>query len=205
MNEPGGTARILEPGAAATDRLADGAHGLLLADQSRVQFLLHAEELLALGLGDLDDGNARPHAHDLRDLFLTDARVHALVARLPLILELELLVAELALLVAEIGGLLELLRLDRRFLLLAHVRDLLFELPVARRRRHRADTHATRRLVDEVDRLVRQEAVADVAVGQLGGGCQSLVGDADAVMRLVPVAKTVQDLDCLVALSARAP
>ena len=46
--------------------------------------------------------------------------------------------------------------------------DLLFELAVAGRRRHGADAHAAGGLVDEVDGLVRQEAVADVAVGQLG-------------------------------------
>src|SRR3712207_9271418 len=34
-----------------------------------------------------------------------------------------------------------------------------------------------RGLVDEVDRLVGQEAVGDVAVGQLGRGFQRLVGD----------------------------
>ena len=39
-------------------------------------------------------------------------------------------------------------------------------------RRHRIDLHPQlrRRFVDEVDRLVRQETIGDVAVGEDGGG-----------------------------------
>src|SRR5450756_632194 len=193
----GGAPGILEPGAAPADGLADGAYRRVLPDEPRVQLLLHAEELLALGLGDLDHRDAGPHAHDLGDLVFTDAGPHALVARLPLVFELELLVAELALLVAQVGGLLELLRLDGRLFLLADTGDLLFELAVAGRRRHGADAHAAGGLVDEVDRLVRQEAVADVAVGELGRRGERLVGDADAVVGLVAIAETLEDLDGL--------
>ena len=48
-------------------------------------------------------------------------------------------------------------------------------------------------LVDQVDRLVRQEPVGDVAVGQLGRGVQRLVGEAHPVVLLVPVAQAAQD------------
>src|SRR5205823_14529894 len=53
--------------------------------------------------------------------------------------------------------------------------------------RRRVDLHpqARRRLVDEVDRLVGQEAVGDVAVRQHRGGDERSVADAYAVMRLV--------------------
>ena len=80
------------------------------------------------------------------------------------------------------------------FLVLADALDLLLELAVARRRAHRADAHARRGLVDQVDRLVGQMAVLDVAVGELGGRVQRLVGDLDAVVRLVAVAQAAQDL-----------
>ena len=58
-------------------------------------------------------------------------------------------------------------------------------------------------LVDQVDGLVRQEAVGDVAVGQLGRGLERLVGDADPVVRLVAVAQAPEDLDRLLDASAR--
>ena len=65
--------------------------------------------------------------------------------------------------------------------------------------RHRVDLHAQPRgrLVDEVDRLVGQEAVGDVAVGQRGGGDQRRIGDAHAVMDLVALAQAAQDGDRL--------
>ncbi len=50
-------------------------------------------------------------------------------------------------------------------------------------------------LVDEVDRLVGQEAVGDVALGELRGGDQRGVLDAHAVVHLVALAQAAQDRD----------
>ena len=52
-------------------------------------------------------------------------------------------------------------------------------------------------LVDEVDGLVGQEPVGDVAVGKARRGDDRLVGDGDLVVRLVLVAQAAQDLDGL--------
>ena len=64
---------------------------------------------------------------------------------------------------------------------------------------HRVDLHAqpARRLVDEVDRLVRQEASADVAVRQHGRGDERRILDPHAVMDLVALAQAAQDRDRL--------
>ena len=64
---------------------------------------------------------------------------------------------------------------------------------------HRIDLHpeARRRLVDEVDRLVGQEALGDVAVRQGRRGDQRGIGDADAVVDLVALAQPAQDRDRL--------
>src|SRR5262249_54896795 len=94
--------------------------------------------------------------------------------------------------------LLELLALDRRFLVLPHLLDLFLELAVTRRRRHRLDPHAGRGLVDEVDGLVGQVAVLDVAVGEAGGRLERLVGDLAPVVRLVAVAEAAENLDGVV-------
>ena len=50
-------------------------------------------------------------------------------------------------------------------------------------------------LVDQVDRLVGEEAVGDVAVAEHRGGDQRGVGDADAVVRLVALLEPAQDRD----------
>ena len=84
------------------------------------------------------------------------------------------------------------------FLVLAHLLDLFLELAVARRRGHRADAQARRGLVDQVDRLVGQVPVLDVAVGERRGGGERVVGDLAAVVRLVAVAQAAQDLDRVV-------
>ena len=52
-----------------------------------------------------------------------------------------------------------------------------------------------RRLVDEVDRLVRQLAVGDVAVGEHRGGDERGVADANAVVRLVALLEAAEDGD----------
>ena len=95
----------------------------------------------------------------------------------------------------ELLGLLEVLLLDRQLLVLAEPGDLVLDVLVVGRRGHPADAQPAAGLVDEVDGLVRQVAVGDVAVGQVGRGDQRLVGDGDAVVGLVAVAQALEDLD----------
>ncbi len=61
----------------------------------------------------------------------------------------------------------------------------------------RVDLHldARRGLVDQVDRLVGQEAVGDVAVRKLGRRDDGRVGDVDAVVDLVALLQAAQDRD----------
>src|SRR3989454_9201062 len=54
-----------------------------------------------------------------------------------------------------------------------------------------------RRLVDDVDRLVGQLTVGDVAVGERHRGVDRLLGDLDPMVRLVLVAQPADDLDRL--------
>src|SRR5918994_1919559 len=193
----GGALRVLQAGPRAADGLRDRLDGGVLPDDALVELLLHAHELLRLGLGELEHRDAGPHGDDVGDLLLADLRALDGLAGAPLLLELALLVRELPLLVAQVRGLLELLRLDRCLLVAPRRLDLLLEVAVHRRSGHRLDARAGRGLVDEVDRLVGEEAVRDVAVRQLGGRLERLVGDADAVVRLVAVAQALQDLDCV--------
>ena len=57
------------------------------------------------------------------------------------------------------------------------------------------DAQARRGLVDQVDRLVGQEAVGDVAVGERGRGDDRRVLDAHAVVHLVALLEAAQDRD----------
>src|SRR5438093_950269 len=117
--------RVLDAGAGAADRPRDGLDRLVLADHALVQLVLHADEPRRLGLGELEDRDPRPHRDDVGDLLLAHLGLLGLgLVLAPVLLELPLLLRELALLVAQRGGLLELLVLDRVFLVLADLLDL---------------------------------------------------------------------------------
>src|SRR3954469_5727653 len=64
--------RVLQARARAPDRLRDDLDRLVLTDDPLVQLVLHAHQLLGLGLGELEDRDARPHRDDVRDLLLAD-------------------------------------------------------------------------------------------------------------------------------------
>src|SRR5437763_12403183 len=85
------------------------------------------------GLAQLEDGDPGPHRDDVCDLLLADRRPLGRFARLPLLGQLTLTLGQTPLLVAEVGGLLELLVLDRVLLGPAGLLDLILELAVDRR------------------------------------------------------------------------
>ena len=128
-----GALGVLEAGPGAADGLGDGLDGVLLADDPLVQLLLHPEQLGRLLLGELVDGDARPHGQHLGDGLLVDLVEEVDALGLPVGLLGDLAVEQGLLLVAQLGRLLELLVLDRRFLLLADGGDLLLELLVVGR------------------------------------------------------------------------
>ena len=113
----------------------------------------------------------------------------------PLLLLGRLALEELLLLLAQLLGLLEVLLLDGQLLVLASLGDLFFDGLVVGRGGHAPDAQTAARLVDQVDGLVRQVPVGDVAVGQVGRRHHGLVGDGDAVVGLVAVPQALQDLD----------
>ena len=65
------------------------------------------------------------------------------------------------------------------------------------RRRSVAQHDATRRLINNVNRLIRELTIADVSHGEIDRGAQRLIGDAHLVMRLVAWAEPLQDLNRL--------
>ena len=192
---PTGALGVLQARPGPPDRLRQRLDGVVLADHPAVQLVLHAQQPLRLLLGQLEHRDAGGGGEDLSDELLVDLGRGVHVAGLPLLLPRVLLVDQLLLGVTQRGGLLEVLGVDGRLLLAPDVCDALVEVTQVRRRGHPADTHPRSGLVDQVNRLVRKEAVADVTIGELRGGDQGVVGDGDAVVRLVPVPQALEDLD----------
>ena len=169
---------------------------LLLADDALVQLVLHAQELGRLLLGEAVDRDAGPVGQHLGDGLLVDD-----------VEEVDALGPQLGLLGSPCGS-----RRSRScsasFLACSKAPFSMAASLSARSRAissssflaaggrvHAPDAQAAAGLVDEVDRLVGQEAVGDVAVGQVRRGDEGLVGDLDRVVRLVAVAQALQDVD----------
>ena len=251
-----GAVRVGDTCAGAEDGLRDLLHGLVLADDALVEQLAEVQDLLALTLAQLCDGDARPLGDDVCYLLLGDGVVHhgVALALLGLLLRLckltlkrrEVRVFELCgllVLVVELGVLdvgvelfelgLEVLDLVHAVLLavparlhlvelilevgqlLAQLREtVLAELVVLLLQRHlldlqlhdlaadvvhlgghRVDLGADEGagLVDEVNGLVGEETVGDVAVGERSGGDERAVVDAHAVEHLVALLEAAED------------
>ena len=59
-----------EPGAGPANRVGDGRHRLVLADDAVVEALLHVQQARLLPLQHLVDGDSGPLRDDRRDVFL---------------------------------------------------------------------------------------------------------------------------------------
>ncbi len=155
--------------------------------------------LLGFEPGEWDAGHL---ADDFGDDLFVNGAVDFLGPLTPLARDGLLFLLELVGLVAQGGGPLEVLIGDRLFLVLVEPFDLLVELLQVRWAGHGLEPNPRTGLVDDVDRLVRQTAASDITIRQLDRGFERLVGDLDAVVRFVAVAKTPEDLERL-ALAGR--
>ena len=204
LPDPGGTEederprrplRVFQAGSGAANGLRHGPDGAVLADDPLLELVFHAEELGGLLLGELVDRDAGPEREDLRDRFFADLVEEVDAFALGFVLFGAALLEQLLLTVAERRGPFELLTFDRFLFVLADGGDLVLELPEVGGGLHAADAQARAGFVDQVDRLVGEVTVGDVTVGEVRGSDDGLVGDGDAVVGLVPVAQTLEDLD----------
>ncbi len=160
----------------------------------RVELLFHAQQLLRLFFLDAGDGNAGPAAHDVLNVFAADDAGGGVI-EVVFVAEGTQVLALLPLLIGVETGLLELVVRDGRIHPVNDELDALLDFGDLLREGGLAQLDAGAGFVDEVDCLVGQEAVGDVAVGvgdrELDGG----VGVADRVELLVAVLDAVDDFD----------
>ncbi len=189
--------RALQPGPRAADGPGDGGNRALLADHAAMQVVLHAEQLVALVLVDRRQRHAGPlgdHFVDLRARHddLARARPHVeLLAD-----ELEVLARHLLLLAVELR-LVEVLRRHGAFHLLDGDADALVDLAELLAVARLAQLGARAGLVHQVDGLVGQEAIGDVAARLVHRGLEGLARVLDVVELLVAVLDAHQDRDGL--------
>ncbi len=131
------------------------------------------------------------------DLFLVDLWLLAGDRGLPLGPEVVDLLAGGGLRLAQRRRLFVLLRVDGAVLLPRDALEVLLRLAEARRRGGVAQADAAGRFVDQVDRLIGQVPVGDVASGEVDGRLDGTIGDLDLVVLLVALADPHEDLDRL--------
>ena len=191
-------ARVLEVGSGAAERAGDGGDGVALADDGLGEFLLEVEEALHLVDVHVLERDAGGGGERGGDVVFGDVDEGAGALLLPLRgLAFEGF-GEALRLVAQDGGLLEDLAVDGLVLAAGDLLDLLLELAQRLRAGRGVDAGLRAGLVDQVDRLVREEAAGDVARAQAGGGLDGGRVVLDVVERLVPRRDAAEDLDRLV-------
>ena len=157
--------RVLQPRARAADRRRYRSDRVILPDYAFMQSILQFQQLLRFCLRQAGNGDSRPAADDFRDVFLPDLQF-CLYAALPLdIFEIGYLLPDLPDLFIQFFDPLEIPAADR---LLSLDLDFVEKAPLFpdfSRRVVAVQAHARSGFVDQVDRLVRQEAICDIAFG----------------------------------------
>ena len=167
---------------------------LLLRDDALVQLFFHAQQLLRLFFLDAGDGNAGPAADHVLDVFAAHDAGSGVV-EVVLVAQGAQVFALLALLVGVEARLLELVVGDGRIHAVHDELDALLDFGDLLGQRGLAQLDARAGLVDQVDGLVGQEAVGNVAVGVRDRELDRGIGVADRVELLVAVLDAVDDLD----------
>src|ERR671911_610736 len=192
-----GAPRVREAGPRLADRLRDGDDRGVLADHALVQGGLHREQAVCLVLEHSRDGDAGARADDPCYLLTPHGRMLDPALFQPALAGLAILGLQDIRLGTQLRGALVVVLLDRCGALPGYLLQTQLQFPQVIGEHGRLDAELARGLVQEVHRLVREEAVGDVAVRVARCCGEALVGDLDAVVGLVLVPQAAQDLDRL--------
>ena len=192
---PYGPSGILKSCPGPADGSGHGTHGFLLSDEPAMQRFLQMQQLIRFRLGHALGRDAGPAGHDLGHVFFRDLIPGPLLLFRPGTALFFDFMPEFPLLVPEAGCLLKVL-MGNGILLFRHQGiQLLFLGLHIRRCRVGGDTDPAACLVHQVDGLVRQEPVLDVAVRQVNRRLNGIVGDMQLVMGLIPVPEPPENLN----------
>ncbi len=159
-----GALGIFQARASASDGLGEHRNSLLLANNPLVKSLLHEHEASSLFLSQLEYRNSRRSGQNLSDdSFVNDAGSPGF-ATSPLFLQLETLAEESLLLVTQRRCFFEILPFNGRFLARANPGDFLVELAKLWWARENRQAQTRSGLVNEVNCLIWQETILDIAV-----------------------------------------
>ncbi len=186
---PDGAVGLLQPHPATADGGGHGGHRPVLPHHPAVKLPLQLQQAARLPLGDGLQGNPSPLGQHRRDLL--PAQLMGGPALLAALLAVKL-PAEVLLRVPENGRPLKILHGNGLGLLPGRPLRPFGQRP-QRDGNLLLHPHPGRPLVDEVDGLVGQKPVRQIALGQLHRRLNGLVGDGQPVVILVPAAQPPED------------
>src|SRR5579864_7948745 len=191
-----GTVWILQAGTRAADGAGQGADRLVLRDDPLVQLFFNAEQLLRLFFFDRRNRNAGPARNDIFDIFAVHDTGRRLVEMIFFAKSAQVL-ALFAFFVRIETRFLELVVRDGVFHTVYDELDALLDFGQFLGQRSLAQLDARSGFVDQVDGLIREEAVRDVAVRVRDREVNGFVGVSNGVELLVSVFDPEQNLDCV--------
>src|ERR1017187_780964 len=189
----GRAAAGFQTGARAADGAGQRGDGSFLADDALVQFLLDAQQLGDFFLLDGGHGDAGPARHHVFDIVLGDAASGGIV-EIIFLAELPHVLALLAFLVGIEARLLEFMIGDGVLHPMDDELNALLNVGQFGGEGGLAQLDAGAGFVDQVDGLVGQVAVRDVAAGSVDRGFDRLVGIGHGVEFFVAVLDAEKDL-----------
>ena len=190
-----GATRVLERRTAAAHGLGDGLDGLVLADNAGLEHAFGLQQATALALGERGNRHARGHGHDVGNLTHVDGERAGVELGGPGGLGFGEFNLGGLLLLGDLGGLVHVVALGS--LLCGSLEFLDAMLGLAHRLgcAIRGDASAGTGLVNEVDGLIGQEAILNVAVGEVRSGLDGTLRVTHVVVLLVARLERSQDLD----------
>ena len=191
-----GAAWVLQTGPGAAHGLGDADYGLVLADDALVKVLLHAQQAFGLLGSEARDRDTGPHADHFGNVVLGDDR--AFLAFLPVLLQIVQVLGLAEFAVAELSRRFILLGGDGLVLFPAHLLQHLHGVLDRCGGDAAAQAHPGPGLVDQVNGLVRQEAVGDEPGGQGGCAVESFIGNVYVVVVFVAAPDALENIYSLV-------
>ena len=190
-----GATRILERRAAAAHGLGNCLDSLILTDDTCLEHAFGLQQAPALALGKRGHRHARGHGHDIGDLGDIDGERAGVELGGPGSLGLGEFNLGSLLLLGDLGGLVHVVALGGLLRGGLELLDAMLGLALRLGRAVSGDAGAGTGLVNEVDGLIGQEAILNVAVGKVRGGLDSTLRIAHMVVLLVARLERGQDLD----------
>ena len=190
----GGARAGFEAGAGTADGAGEHGDRFILADDALVQLFFNAEQLGDFLFLDRRHRDAGPARDDVFDIVLGDDAGGGVV-EVVLLAELAHVFALFTLFIGVEARLLELMVRDGIFHAMNDELDALLNIGQIAGQRGGAQFHARTGFVDQIDGLIRQEAIRDVAAGSIDGGFDRFIGIADRMELLVAVLDAEENLD----------